>query len=248
MASSAARISRVCLSGMAGGLCLGGILSPAGQRRYVAMITAAALAGLAAGMVARLDASKFMITYAIQALRAAPTEPTKSALPPPAGMVAELKAFHKFQADKGFDYVVAAPALENFADDLAHATRSPFVVYEDDRPLGPAHARHADISTLGHGRFSHWKDLGFLISSSDGTNPRTNGRNYWVVLPENHAPVPGPVAAPEPGPPKAAEVGPTKASEAAIPQPVQAAPPAEIIAQNCKFTNDFNSIDIRKTL
>jgi hypothetical protein len=166
---------------------------------------------------------------------------------PPAGMVAALKAFHKFQADKGFDYVVAAPALDNLADDLGQQ-RSPFMVYEDDRPLGPAHAMHADISTLGHGRFSHWKDLGFIISSSDGTNPGTNGRHYWVVLPENHAPVPGPVAAPEPGPPKAAEVGPTKASEAAIPQPVQAAPPAEIIAQNCKFTNDFNSIDIRKTL
>jgi hypothetical protein len=351
----AASMVRFTFIAIVGGLCVGCILSTAGQRRYVAIITATVLAGLAAGMVARIDASKFMITYAIQAIRPEPTQTKAAALPPPAGMVAELKAFHKFQADKGFDYVVAAPALDNLADEIgqwsrspfmvyeddrplgpAHAphadisklghgrfshwkdlgfiisssdgtnpgtngrnywvvlpenhappagmvaalkvfhkfqadegfdyvvaapaldnladdlgqwNRSPFVVYEDDRPLGPAHAMHADISKLGHGRFSHWKDLGFIISSSDGTNPGTNGRNYWVVLPENHAPVPSPVAGPEPGPTKAAEVGPTKASEAApIRQPDQAAPPAEIIAQSCTFTNDFNSIAIRKTL
>ena len=55
-----------------------------------------------------------MITYAIQAIRPEPTQTKAAALPPPAGMVAELKAFHKFQADKGFDYVVAAPAWHAF--------------------------------------------------------------------------------------------------------------------------------------
>ncbi|QPF81994.1 hypothetical protein IC762_19565 [Bradyrhizobium genosp. L] len=63
---------------------------------------------------------------------------------------------------------------------------SPIVIYEDDKPLGPAHSTpHAEISTLGHGRFSHWKGSFsvFVFSSSDNTDPRTNGRTYWAVKP-----------------------------------------------------------------
>jgi hypothetical protein len=63
---------------------------------------------------------------------------------------------------------------------------SPIILYEDDKPLGPAHSTpHAEISTLGHGRFSHWKGnfSVFVFSSSDNTDPRTNGRTYWAVKP-----------------------------------------------------------------
>lgn len=63
---------------------------------------------------------------------------------------------------------------------------SPIMLYEDDRPLGPAHSTpHETISTLGQGRFSHWKGnfSVFVFSSSDNTDPRTNGRTYWAVKP-----------------------------------------------------------------
>ncbi|QPF82651.1 hypothetical protein IC762_23260 [Bradyrhizobium genosp. L] len=63
---------------------------------------------------------------------------------------------------------------------------SPIMIYEDDKPLGPAHSTpHETISTLGHGRFSHWKGSFsvFVFSSSDNTDPRTNGRAYWAVMP-----------------------------------------------------------------
>src|SRR5258708_10358207 len=97
--------------------------------------------------------------------------------------VAELKPpFNKSKAD-GFDYAVAAPALEGLADSNDDVRQSPFVVYENDRALGPAHSEAADIHELGHGRFLHWKGIGFIISSSDGTDPAKNGRNYWVELP-----------------------------------------------------------------
>jgi hypothetical protein len=56
------------------------------------------------------------------------------------------------------------------------------VVYENDRPLGPGHATFRDIDELGGGRFSHLPN-GITFSTSDGTDPNTNGRDYWAVVP-----------------------------------------------------------------
>ena len=52
-------------------------------------------------------------------------------------------------------------------------------VLEDGRSLGPAHALHDDIRSLGAGRFSLWSGT-LYFSSSDGSDPRTNGRTYAV--------------------------------------------------------------------
>lgn len=52
---------------------------------------------------------------------------------------------------------------------------------EDGRPLGPAHTGHADVRRLGGGRFSHWYEA-VLFSTSDDSDPRTNGRRYEVRL------------------------------------------------------------------
>ena len=102
----------------------------------------------------------------------------------PAGTVVDLKRpFLRFSADNGFSFYVLAPTLDSLADSDDDIKRSPFVIYENDRPLGPAHAKHADIAKLGYGRFSHWTQAGFIFSSSDGTSPASNGRRYWVVLP-----------------------------------------------------------------
>lgn len=54
---------------------------------------------------------------------------------------------------------------------------SDLVLYEDGRPLGPAHADHSRIRLLGRGLYSHWHgDLYF--STSDNSDPRENGRVY----------------------------------------------------------------------
>lgn len=50
-------------------------------------------------------------------------------------------------------------------------------VLEGGRPIGPAHADHDAIRVKGAGRFCHW-DEWVWFSSSDNTDPRTNGRNY----------------------------------------------------------------------
>ncbi len=74
-----------------------------------------------------------------------------------------------------------------FADTAESEDRSDIELYEEDKRLGPGHTTpHADIGALGLGRFSHWRYnySAIIFSSSDNTDPRTNGRNYWVVKPE----------------------------------------------------------------
>lgn len=80
-------------------------------------------------------------------------------------------------------FVATAPGLDSLSDFGAEKTRSPFLLYENNTPLGPAHSWHDTIVQEGHGRFSHWKDIGFIFSASDNTNPNTNGRRYWVRRP-----------------------------------------------------------------
>ena len=40
---------------------------------------------------------------------------------------------------------------------------------------------HADIRSLGGGRFSHWGN-NLFFSASDNTDPRTNGRTYTYQI------------------------------------------------------------------
>jgi len=54
-------------------------------------------------------------------------------------------------------------------------------LYEDGKPLGPAHSSHADIAKLGGGRWAHWGRNAVQFSTSDNSDPRTNGRKYLAV-------------------------------------------------------------------
>ena len=80
--------------------------------------------------------------------------------------------------------------FDDLTDSEEGPDRSPIDMYENDKRLGPAHSSPEDIAALGHGRFSHWKKNGTTLfwSSSDGSNPNTNGRAYWVVKPPARAP------------------------------------------------------------
>jgi len=64
---------------------------------------------------------------------------------------------------------------------------SPAQLLEDGRALGPGNAQHADIGAQGGGRFSFWKGS-LIFSSSDNSDPRTNGRKYVLVLPISLSP------------------------------------------------------------
>ena len=75
--------------------------------------------------------------------------------------------------------------FDSLADSDDNNHRSTVELYENGKLMGPAHSKHEDIATLGQGRFSHWRKNGttFYWSSSDNSDPNTNGRAYWVVKP-----------------------------------------------------------------
>lgn len=52
-------------------------------------------------------------------------------------------------------------------------------VLENGVALAHPHALHDEIRTLGGGRFSHWGEA-LYFSTSDNTDPSTNGREYRV--------------------------------------------------------------------
>jgi hypothetical protein len=53
---------------------------------------------------------------------------------------------------------------------------SPIRLFENG--VGSAHSAHQDIRTLGGGRFSDWNAGAIYFSSSDNSDPRSNGRIY----------------------------------------------------------------------
>jgi hypothetical protein len=75
--------------------------------------------------------------------------------------------------------------FNQFGDDpkIEGDKTSPLILYEDGTMLGPAHSTFFDIHQLGGGHYAHWKGRGIAFSSSDNTDPNTNGRKYWAVIP-----------------------------------------------------------------
>ena len=61
-----------------------------------------------------------------------------------------------------------------------NATRSPFILCEDGRPLGPAHTKPEDVAAFGQGRYVHWGGVLFF-SASDNSDPNSNDRSYKLV-------------------------------------------------------------------
>lgn len=57
------------------------------------------------------------------------------------------------------------------------------IVCKDDKRLGPSHTAHDEIRKLGRRGFSHWLQW-IYFSTSDNTDPRTNGRTYHFVQPQ----------------------------------------------------------------
>ena len=88
----------------------------------------------------------------------------------------------------GVSYRAQALVLWKQADASEDNMRSPVVLYEGLTPLGPARSYIKEIQDTGQGRFAHVMfsndPRSFVIfSSSDNSDPRTNGRKYWLVLP-----------------------------------------------------------------
>jgi hypothetical protein len=59
--------------------------------------------------------------------------------------------------------------------------QSNLCLLENNQSLGPPHSVHAAIGSEGGGRFSFWRGQ-LYFSTSDGSNPNTNGRSYAGAL------------------------------------------------------------------
>jgi hypothetical protein len=90
-------------------------------------------------------------------------------------------------AEQGAAYVAAVPFGRGFpyalpGDSTGAPSRSSVALFEDGKPLGPSHSLHALIRERGAGRYSHWGNS-IVFSSSDGGDPRSNGRVYSIASP-----------------------------------------------------------------
>ncbi|TKW76083.1 MAG: hypothetical protein DI543_21720 [Bradyrhizobium icense] len=86
--------------------------------------------------------------------------------------------------DAGSAYLVRVPlkppiGLRVIGDGGAGGSSAQLQLFEDGKPLGPGHAAHTAIRTEGHGRYSHWGP-NLWFSSSDSSDPRSNGRRYSI--------------------------------------------------------------------
>lgn len=89
-------------------------------------------------------------------------------------------------SENGFTYTTALPAsrywlLDSLSDTIGNPGQSKTQLFENDQLLGPAHSLHETIRSAGRGRFSHWGS-NLYFSTSDNSDPRTNGRIYKVVI------------------------------------------------------------------
>ena len=90
----------------------------------------------------------------------------------------------EIKPETGLAYAVAVPRTHLFyqapSDTPEVPNESDLALFEDGRPLGPPHTAHADIRKSGGGRYSHWRGS-IIFSSSDGSDPRSNGRRYSIA-------------------------------------------------------------------
>jgi peptidoglycan/LPS O-acetylase OafA/YrhL len=93
----------------------------------------------------------------------------------------------RFGHDSGFAYSGPAPTFGRVydfkGDDSENHVQSTLTLLENGRPLGPPHTIHDAIRRVGDGLYSHWDDHkspSIIFSTSDNTDPLTNGRHYSV--------------------------------------------------------------------
>lgn len=123
-----------------------------------------------------------MLTFAAYAPAALWLTYSYVPLEAPKGTVFQLSHLYKLSRNK-FGYMSRTQTLILAGDTEDEPQRSPLMLFEDLKPLGPAHSPQEDIEEIGLGRFSHLKRAGFF-STSDNSDPATNGRKYWAVLPD----------------------------------------------------------------
>ena len=77
----------------------------------------------------------------------------------------------------GYCWAASLPHCAHLANTTTELRRSPLVIYENGIPLQLAHSSLEEVRLHGQGRYSHWATQ-VRFSSTDNSNPNTNGRSY----------------------------------------------------------------------
>ncbi len=85
----------------------------------------------------------------------------------------------KINPEQGFCYILNMDLGEDGYKE--GNTKSQLRVLEDGKELGPVDNKHDNIRQIGEGRYSHWSRNGLYFSTSDNSDPRTNGRKYEIA-------------------------------------------------------------------
>jgi hypothetical protein len=93
-----------------------------------------------------------------------------------------LKLEKPYAHESGYAYIANVPEREQISDTMDAPNRSPVVLCEDGRMLGPAHSLHEEVRKQDGGRFSHWGTF-VMFASSDNSDPNANGREYVIIVP-----------------------------------------------------------------
>jgi predicted O-methyltransferase YrrM len=94
------------------------------------------------------------------------------------------RLYGPFSPNEGHCWTAHLPGLGHLADSPENPQRSPLMLYENGVLFLEPHVPHQYIRTEGGGLFSHWQDFLFF-STSDNSDPNTNGRRYsYTVSPE----------------------------------------------------------------
>ncbi|WP_271577502.1 hypothetical protein [Bradyrhizobium sp. CCBAU 11361] len=92
----------------------------------------------------------------------------------------------------GNAYLRYRASVGSKGDTSAEPERARLQLFEDGKPLGPAHTAPQDVSQLGAGRFAFFQvgeDRPALVfSTSDNSDPNTNGRTYRINDPSARDP------------------------------------------------------------
>jgi len=90
----------------------------------------------------------------------------------------ELKG--PFKKGNGSCWSVNIPEFASKCDTCEFPRRSPLVMFENSRRLTVNHAHHSYIANPGKGFYSHWGN-DMLFSTTDNSDPNTNGRSYSIL-------------------------------------------------------------------
>jgi lysophospholipase L1-like esterase len=97
--------------------------------------------------------------------------------PPGASFLQEFSLPKPYLHETGFAFI--GKIVLDIPSDMEEPQASTVEIYEDDHLLGPPHTMHDAIRRAGAGSYSHWGQ-GLYFSTSDNSDPNSNGRQYTV--------------------------------------------------------------------